>query len=63
MIWSNKPPTTSGWYWVKGDASDEMCPTRLHIDGSWECHPSMVLFGPPIPTPEQCHEIAKGGGA
>lgn len=56
-IWSDPAPTQPGWYWVKGHASGEMWPTRLHDDGSLECSWTMVDFGPRIPSPEELHDL------
>lgn len=69
MIWSETPPTKAGTYLVYCGygAADTVTlddDLRLWIGG----HPFHVsdltgyLFGPPIPTPEVCAEIAKGGG-
>jgi hypothetical protein len=57
MIWSDTPPSEPGWYWVRGDASGEIWPTRLHDDGSWECTLTMVQFGQRIPSAEELVEL------
>jgi len=70
VIWSETPPTKSGWYWVKSRGSDQVWIAERTRGGVWD-HVSgeyptdskaseLILFGPPIPSPEQCHEIAKG---
>lgn len=74
MTWSKTPPTESGWYWVKirggketiGELGCAGVLSHWFIDGGWETAEAVVvdyLFGPAIPSPEQCAEIAKGGGA
>jgi hypothetical protein len=70
VIWSETPPTKSGWYWVKLTNRKDHFPVWTSGD-KWVCggilSPERMargyLFGPPIPSPEQCAEIAKGGGA
>lgn len=70
MIWSETPPTKSGWYWVKARNTGSQFVRFRTDDGYWPFAGNVTpaddrmaryyLFGPPIPSPEQCHEIAKG---
>ena len=67
MIWSNKPPTTSGYFWMRTKWKDEVGEPVIYWwngvfvwTGGANMDPKHLLFGPPIPTPEQCAEIAKG---
>lgn len=62
-IWSESPPTKSGWYWVKSKSIGKEFTWEVDEQGLGDLwHASELLFGPAIPLPEQCAEIAKGGG-
>lgn len=67
MIWSETPPTKAGTYWIQQIKSGREFGSTLSESGEWDAYDGfwdngtqLVLFGPPIPTPEVCTEIAKG---
>ena len=69
-IWSDEPPTRSGYYYLRDDDfSEHRIAYFNHVSKRWwyddqeECHIKYInglKFGPRVPDAKRCAEIERG---